>query len=71
MSGKFFEMEITRGNDYLEYTKRILRRGREASVAKGNYIGSADPYGYKRTVIKKEMGDTCHTLEIIPRKPTP
>ena len=27
---KFFEMEITRGNDYLEYTKQILRRGREA-----------------------------------------
>ena len=64
---KFFEMEITRGNDYLEYTKRILRRGREASVAKGNYIGSADPYGYKRTVIKRD-GDTCHTLEIIPEE---
>lgn len=64
---KFFEMEITRGNDYLEYTKRILKRGREASVAKGNYIGSVDPYGYKKTVIKKD-GITCHTLEIIPEE---
>lgn len=64
---KFFGMEITRGNDYLEYTKRILKRGREASVAKGNYIGSVDPYGYKKTVIKKD-GVTCHTLEIIPEE---
>ena len=29
---KFFEMELTRGNDYLEYTKRILNRGRIRSV---------------------------------------
>ena len=35
---KFFEMELTRGNDYLEYTKKILSRGRVASVRQGNYI---------------------------------
>lgn len=64
---KFFEMEITRGNDYLEYTKRILRRGREASAAKGHYIGSVDPYGYHKTVIKKD-GVSCHTLEIVPEE---
>ena len=29
---KFFEMELTRGNDYLEYTKKILNRGRIAAV---------------------------------------
>ena len=45
---KFFEMELTRGNDYLEYTKEILARGREASVRDGNYIGSIPPYGYDR-----------------------
>ena len=64
---KFFEMEITRGNDYLEYTKRILRRGRESSAAKGHYIGSVDPYGYRKIVIKKD-GINCHTLEIVPEE---
>lgn len=45
---KFLEMELMRGNDYLEYTKRILARGREASVRSGNYIGSIRPYGYQK-----------------------
>lgn len=64
---KFFEMELMRGNDYLEYTKKILNRGRVASVKKGNYIGSVAPYGYKK--VKKGSGkDVCHTLEIIPEQ---
>lgn len=59
---KFFEMELTRGNDYLEYTKKILNRGRLASVKQGNYIGSIAPYGYRK--IKTGSGkDTAHTLE--------
>jgi len=61
---KFFEMELTRGNDYLEYTKEILARGRLASVKKGNFIGSIAPYGYKKTVIDKKV----HTLEIVPEE---
>ncbi len=64
---KFFEMEITRGNDYLEYTKRILKRGREASAAKGHYIGSVDPYGYHK-IVRKIDGVNCHTLEIVPEE---
>lgn len=59
MERKFFEQELMRGNDYLEYTKEILNRGRLASVKKGNYIGSIAPYGYKR--VKTDSG---HTLEI-------
>ena len=43
---KFFEMELMRGNDYLEYVKEILMRGRIASAKEGNYIGSVPPYGY-------------------------
>ena len=62
---KFFEMEISRGNDYLEYTKKILLRGRIASVKEGNYIGSIAPYGYKKIAIGSGK-DTYHTLEIIP-----
>lgn len=45
---KFFEMELMRGNDYLEYTKEILLRGRLASVKAGHYIGSVPPYGYDK-----------------------
>ena len=50
---KFLEMELTRGNDYLEYTKEILQRGRNASAKEGNYIGSYAPYGYDRIKIGK------------------
>ena len=45
---KFFEMELMRGNDYLEYVKEIMNRGRLASVQAGNYIGSGSPYGYDK-----------------------
>lgn len=47
---KFFEMELMRGNEYLEYTKEIMNRGRLQSVKDGNYIGSVPPYGYDKTV---------------------
>jgi len=45
---KFFEMELMRGNDYLEYTKEILSRGRLASVKKGCFIAQTAPYGYRK-----------------------
>lgn len=45
---KFFEMELMRGNDYLEYVKEIMLRGRIASVNEGNFIGSVPPYGYDK-----------------------
>lgn len=45
---KFFEMELMRGNEYLEYTKEIMARGRLQSSREGNYIGSIAPYGYER-----------------------
>lgn len=64
---KFFEMELMRGNDYLEYTKKILNRGRIASVKKGNFIGSVAAYGYKKVKIGTGK-DACHTLEIIPEQ---
>lgn len=46
-----FERELKRGNDYLEYTKKILSRGRLLSVSEGNYIGNTPPYGYDKTSI--------------------
>lgn len=64
---KFFEMELTRGNDYLEYTKKILNRGRIASVKQGNFIGSIAPYGYRKVRIGSGK-DSSYTLEIIPEE---
>ena len=43
-----FERELMRGNDYLEYTKKILRRGKELSLRSGWYINAVIPYGYER-----------------------
>ena len=43
-----FERELKRGNEYLEYTKKTLYRGRQLSVSQGWYIASVPPYGYNR-----------------------
>lgn len=43
-----FERELKRGNDYLEYTKKVLYTGRELSAKKGFYLGSNAPYGYNK-----------------------
>ena len=57
MERKFFQDELLRGRDYLEYTKEILTRGRVASVRRGNFIGRIPPYGYDKVKIGKD-----HTL---------
>ncbi len=62
-----FERELKRGNDYLEYTKKIMYNGRLLSVENGNYLGTVAPYGYKKIAIK-EGKRKCHTLEIIPEE---
>ena len=58
-----FERELMRGNEYLEYTKKIMRRGRELSVQQGNFIGTKPPYGYDKDVVV-EGKEKCHTLKI-------
>lgn len=60
MERKFFQDELLRGNDYLEYTKEILFRGRVAAVKRGCYLGNTSPYGYRKVKIGKD-----HTLEIV------
>lgn len=59
MERKFFKDELLRGNDFLEYTKEILFRGRVAAVKRGCYIGTQPPFGYNKVKIGKD-----HTLEI-------
>lgn len=57
MERRFFQDELMRGRDYLEYTKEILSRGKLASVKRGCFIGSVPPYGYDKITIGKD-----HTL---------
>ena len=59
MERKFFQDELLRGRDYLEYTKEILMRGRIAAIKRGCYISQNPPFGYSRVKIGKD-----HTLEI-------
>lgn len=60
---EMFENTLKMGNFYLEYTKTILKRGREISVSSGNYVCSRPPYGYNKIVIT-ESGRKCPTLAI-------
>jgi len=60
MERKFFQDELLRGRDFLEYTKEILWRGRVAAHKRGCFLGNYAPYGYKKVKLGKD-----HTLEII------
>lgn len=57
-----FERELKRGNEFLEYQKRIMNNGRLLSVQNGNFIAQTPPYGYKKVQIK-EGKRKCFTLE--------
>ena len=57
-----FERELKRGNDYLEYTKKILNRGRLLSVSQGNYIASIPPYGFNKDFVM-DGKKKCPTLK--------
>ena len=61
MHRKFFEQELMRGNDYLEYTKEILWRGRIAAVKKGSYIGNIAPFGFNK--VYDDVGPTLEHNE--------
>ena len=61
MERRFFQDELMRGRDYLEYVKEVLSRGRLAAVKKGCFIGSKPPFGYDKVTIGKD-----HTL--VPNK---
>jgi hypothetical protein len=54
MERKFFQDELLRGRDYLEYTKEILMRGRIAAVKRGCYIIPTAPYGFDRIKIGRD-----------------
>lgn len=64
---ELFERDLMRGNEYLEYTKKILQDGKLLAAKSGQYIGTVPPYGYKK-VTYKDGRKTCRTLEPIPEE---
>ena len=53
MERRFFQDELMRGRDYLDYVKEVLYRGRYQSAARGCAVG-APPYGYNKVKIGKD-----------------
>ena len=58
-----FERELKKGNEYLEYFKKIQLRGTLDSVAAGNYVGSVAPFGFDRQLIKDGKKDCFMLVE--------
>ena len=54
MERRFFQDELMRGRDYLEYVKEVLWRGRCQSAMQGKYCLSTAPFGYNRIKIGKD-----------------
>lgn len=61
----FFERELMRGNDFLEYTRKIMQNGLRQCVEQGWYVGSQPPFGYRKVTVK-EGRRSVHTLEPVP-----
>ena len=62
-----FERKLKQGNEYLEYYKKIQKRGRELSVSQGNYLGARPPYGFDKTTVTVGKRK-CPTLKINPEQ---
>lgn len=69
MERKFFQDELLRGNDYLEYTKEILFRGRVAAAKRGCFVSSIPPFGFDRVKVGKDWilreNDDADTVRLI------
>lgn len=54
MERKFFQDELLRGNDFLEFIKERLWFGRIAAAKRGAYVNKSAPFGYDRVKKGKE-----------------
>lgn len=63
MERRFFQDELMRGRDYLDYTKEILSAGKLRSVKRGCFIQSVAPYGYDKVKIGKDYTLTPNEQE--------
>lgn len=50
---QLFEAQLTQGNQYLEYHKEIMDRGKNLSIREGKYVGSTPPFGYARKALDR------------------
>ena len=55
MERRFFQDELMRGRDYLEYVKEVLYRGRYLSASRGWFVPSQPPYGYNKIKVGKNF----------------
>lgn len=55
MERRFFQDELMRGRDYLEYVKEVLYRGRYLSASRGWFVPSCPPYGYNKIKVGKNF----------------
>lgn len=46
------ERELKRGNEYLEYSKKLMKRGKLIACKTGQWIFTFRPFGYDKTKIK-------------------
>ena len=68
---KILKMELMQGNEYLDYTKTILNRGKRTSLDMGYFISSTPPFGYDREKIKKPNGKDKGYKLVINEKEAP
>lgn len=61
------ESELRKGSDYLNYYKKIQKRGKDLSAANGNYIFSVPPYGFDKTFVM-DGKKKCPTLKENPEE---
>ena len=61
------ESELKKGSDYLNYYKKIQKRGKDLSAASGNYIFSVPPYGFDKTIVM-DGKKKCPTLKENPEE---
>lgn len=50
---QLFENQLMQGNQYLEYQKEIMDRGKALSLREGKFISSTPPFGYGREPLEK------------------
>ena len=60
---QLFEAQLMQGNQYLEYHKEIMDRGKNLSIREGKFVGSTPPFGYDRKALDKGFMLVKHPVE--------
>ena len=61
------EMLLKAGNQYLEYSKKVMKRGKDIAAMNGEFIAKCEPYGYKK-ISYREGRKNVKTLEAVPNE---